>query len=297
MESREPVRRTSEIEELTNLYLIHPMASRLATMLAAVHVHPNIVSIAGMACGILSGVAYYRYRELDFALAGLFLMILWHVLDGTDGQLARLTNSQSEFGKVLDGVCDYVTFIAVYSGLALALSRQHGDWIWGVVIASGACHAIQSAAYEMQRQDYNFWGWGRGSAGTNWQAASHRVTTASRWQKVADRLLGLYSRMQVLAAGIDSQSRQVLAATLRLRPEGVTAIRGLYREIFAPALRHWSILSANYRTLGIFLFSFFKIPLYYFYLEIFGLSAILLVLLSRQPALYRRLFTRLDTVE
>ncbi len=30
-------------------------------------------------------------------------------------------------------------------------------WRW-----QGACHAVQSAAYEAQRQAYNFWGWGRG---------------------------------------------------------------------------------------------------------------------------------------
>ncbi len=297
MESREPVRRTSEIEEITNLYFIHPMASRLATMLASVHVHPNAVSIAGMVCGIMSGVAYYHYRELGFALAGLFLMILWHVLDGTDGQLARLTNSQSESGKVLDGICDYVTFIAVYSGLAVALSRQHGNWVWGVVIAAGACHAVQSAAYEMQRQDYNFWGWGRGSVEMNLHAPPYDVAAASRWQKAADKLHRLYSKIQLLAAGIDSQSRQALAATLQLRPERATSIRGSYREVFAPTVRQWSVLSANYRTLGIFVASSLKIPLYYFYFEIVGFSAILLVLLSRQPARSRRLFTGLDTVE
>ena len=297
MESREPVRRTSEIEEVTNLYFIHPMASRLAVFLASIHVHPNAVSIAGMACGIMSGIAYYQYRELDFALAGLFLMIVWHVLDGTDGQLARLTNSQSESGKVLDGICDYVTFIAVYSGLAITLSREHGNWIWGLVIAAGACHAVQSAAYEMQRQDYNFWGWGRGSVEMNLHAPPHDVAAASRWQKVTERLHRLYSKIQLLAAGIDARSRQVLATTLQIRPERASSVRGLYREIFAPTVRQWSMLSANYRTLGIFVFSAMKIPLYYFYFEIFGFSAILLVLLFRQPARYRRFFTRLDTVE
>jgi len=53
-----------------------------------------------------------------------------HSIAQADGQLARLTNAQSELGKILDGTCDYVTFLAVYSALAVALSREAGDWVW-----------------------------------------------------------------------------------------------------------------------------------------------------------------------
>ncbi len=118
METVEPVRRSLEIEELTNLYFIHPMASRLATLFAARRIPPNAVSVAGMLFGILAGVAYHHYQDLRCVIAGFILMIAWHVMDGADGQLARLTQSQSQSGKVLDGICDYVTFIAVYTGLA-----------------------------------------------------------------------------------------------------------------------------------------------------------------------------------
>jgi 1L-myo-inositol 1-phosphate cytidylyltransferase len=40
-------------------------------------------------------------------------MVAWHILDGVDGQLARLTNSQSEFGKVIKD------FNAIDTGLFL----------------------------------------------------------------------------------------------------------------------------------------------------------------------------------
>src|SRR5258708_5354738 len=156
METVEPVRRTLEIEEVTNLYLIHPIASRLTPLFAAMRIPPNAVSLAGMLFGILAGVAYYHYQNPRYAIAGFILMIAWHVMDGADGQLARLTQSQSQSGKVFDGICDYVTFIAVYTGLAVSLTRQYGDWIWGLAIAAGICHAVQAAAYEVQRQADNF---------------------------------------------------------------------------------------------------------------------------------------------
>src|SRR5580658_8222664 len=120
---RVPIRRTSEIEELSNLYFIHPLAARLVPFFARLHVTPNAVSILGMLFGILSAFAYYRYWDPRFAIAGFALMIAWHVMDGADGQLARYTQSYSYLGKMLDGIADNVTFAAVYAALALASSR------------------------------------------------------------------------------------------------------------------------------------------------------------------------------
>ncbi len=159
-----PTGRPPEIEEATNRWLIHPLARRLTPLLARLRVPPNAVSLAGMACGILAGLAYNRCQDRRFALAGLLLMLLWHLMDGIDGQLARLTGTHSRFGKVLDGICDYVTFTAVYVGLAATLDRQQGGWIWLLVLAAGISHAAQAAAYEAQRQDYDFFGWNRGHA-------------------------------------------------------------------------------------------------------------------------------------
>jgi len=156
-----PTRRTTEIEEITNLYLIHPLASRLVPIFAQLHVTPNAVSIVGMLFGILSAFAYYRYWDPRFAIAGFALMIAWHVMDGADGQLARYTQSYSYFGKILDGIADNVTFAAVYAALAVTSSRRHGTWVYALVAISAVFHAIQSASYETERQEYEYLGWGK----------------------------------------------------------------------------------------------------------------------------------------
>ena len=294
MNLAEPVQRTSEIEEPTNLYVIHPLASRLVPWFARLHVSPNAVSFAGMAAGMMAGVAYYHYQDVRFTILGFLLMVVWHVMDGADGQLARLTRSQSQTGKVLDGICDYVTFVAVYSGLAVALSRRHGAWIFALVIVAGVCHAVQAAVYEAQRQDYNFWGWDRKSAELPDPDAWPRGGEGSLRQRTANGLHRLYSRVQLLAVGIDVRSRRRLSASLAIQPERSVAIRRWYRTVFAPVVRRWSVLSANYRTLGIAVFSLLQAPIYYFYFEIVGLSAILAVLMSGQRAQYMRFFTGLD---
>ena len=282
----EPVRRTSEIEELTNLYFIHPLSARLVRIFARLRISPNAVSLIGMACGVLAGVAYHRYQTAWCALAGFGLMLAWHVMDGADGQLARLTNTYSELGKVLDGVCDYVTFTAVYIGLALAMSHTLGRWAWAVAVVSGICHAVQSATYEMQRQEYNFWGWGRKSAALPELTAPRRDMPLA--QRLPDMLHRQYTRVQLWAAGGAVAFHKSFAGILAARPEHDAALRQRYREAFAPAIRKWGVLSSNYRTLAIFIAALLKAPLLYFLFEIFGFSLILILLLAAQKTRYRQ---------
>src|SRR5258708_19907652 len=105
------IKRTTEIEEITTLPLIHPLAGRLVPIFARLHVTPNAVSIVGMLFGILSAVAYYRYWDFRYATTGFSLMVAWHVMDGADGQLARFTQPYPYFVKVLPGISDHLPFL------------------------------------------------------------------------------------------------------------------------------------------------------------------------------------------
>ena len=297
MTGRLPIRRTIEIEEITNLHFIHPLAARLVPIFARLRVTPNAVSIMGMLFGILSAVAYYRYWDLRCAITGFALMIAWHVMDGADGQLARFTQSYSYFGKVIDGISDHVTFLAVYTALATSLSRQHGDWIYALVAASAVCHAIQSASYETQRQEYEYLGWGR---------IPQELPPRNGPERDRDGPLGLrwlfdflhrlfFLGLSFPTAGINRKFRATMAATLQSDPGKDAWVREQYRETLAPRIRSWSILSTNYRTLGIFISALCKAPEYYFAFEIIGFSAVLAVLIRRQNTAHDALLRRIQS--
>ncbi len=279
---RDPARRTTEIEEITNLYLIHPLAGRLVPMFARLHVTPNAVSIVGMLFGILSAFAYYRYWDPRFAVAGFALMIAWHVMDGADGQLARYTQSYSYLGKMLDGIADNVTFAAVYAALAVAASRRHGSWVYALVAISAVFHAMQSASYETQRQEYEYLGWGKKPQEPplrNSDARDRHGPVGIR--RLLDFLHRLFFGLSFLTAGTNRRFRETMAEALRTDPAKAVWVRQLYRDTLAPQIRSWSVLSANYRTLGIFISALFKVPEYYFGFEILGFSVVLAVLIRR----------------
>lgn len=270
----DPVRRTYEIEDPTNLYFIHPISARLVPLFAKWGVTPNAVSFIGMGCGIAAGFAYHAYSASWCAVLGFLLMLCWHVMDGADGQLARLTKSYSELGKVLDGICDYVTFTAVYVGLAVAMSVRLGGWVWWVVVVSGIAHAVQSAVYEMQRQDYNFLGLGRQSAAL--------PSIQEKPKGFAGSLHHIYARVQIWGAGGAGRFRDAFLALLMAHPDQAEGLRASYRETFAPVIRRWGVLGANYRTLGLFIAAIIKLPLLYFCFEIVGFTVILLLMQAAQ---------------
>ncbi len=295
MQSDEPVRRPAEIEEITNLLLIHPLAGRLTPRLADLHVSPNAVSVTGMVFGLLAGLAYYHYQDVRYAVAGFLLMIAWHVMDGADGQLARLTHSQSQTGKVLDGICDYGTWIAVYTALALALGRTWGEGAWALALVAGLCHVAQAAAYEVQREEYNFFGFGRQSADFLAPGALPRLGPgAAPVQRALGALYRLYIRLQLALTGGSAPFRRRLATLLEREPGRAASIRQRYRETFAPVVRRWALLSSNYRTIGIFITALLAAPQLYFEFEILALSAILAVLSFRQHGRYARFVRSLD---
>jgi hypothetical protein len=177
--------------------------------------------------------------------------------------------------------------------LALALAHQDGDWVWAVIIAAGLCHIVQSAAYEAQRQAYEFWGNGRVSSAPSYLRTAPSASALTPAHRVAALFHRAYESVQSLVLATPVAAGEKLAAVLATEPQHEAAIRGRYRAQFAPAIRRWSVLSANYRTLGIFIAAGLQVPLYYFWFEIIGFSAILILLLFRQRARYRRFLASL----
>ena len=296
-QTTDEIKRTGEIEEFTNTYIIHPISSWLVPHFIKLNITPNMVSSLGMICGLMAGVCYYNYQMPQFAFLGFAFMFMWHVFDGADGQLARATQNFSEIGKVIDGVCDYVTFISVYVGISLALSPIYGNQVWYLSIFAGLCHAVQSGAYELQRSEYDFWGKGKESAdlpSINQMIEDGKDRTPMG--QIANQLHIGYIRMQYAFSGVDRTFRHSLREVLSLAPEKETEIRALYREVYAPAVNSWSLLCANYRTFAIFIASISGEPQYYFWFEVVVLNLALIFLVQKQKLLNNLFTLRLKEV-
>ncbi|QCE33432.1 hypothetical protein FAI41_07485 [Acetobacteraceae bacterium] len=267
-------RRLLEIEQASNRFFIHVLSEKLVLIASKLSMTPNMVSLLGMFSGIFSGICYYifmesvrgpspfLYTDYIWVFLAFGLMIFWHICDGADGQLARLTGKTSKSGKIIDGLCDYACFAAVYFGIALPDLFNNQHWIFWLGLAAGACHAIQAASYELQREEYAYWAYGRGDLplGHTPQGGKNHLFSG---------LNILYELLQSLAAGRTKQFQVDLQNYIENHPEhGRETVAKYYRDAFPSLIHIWSFLSGNTRTLLIFLFTFAQHPLGYFYFEI-----------------------------
>jgi CDP-diacylglycerol--serine O-phosphatidyltransferase len=128
-------------------------ASKLdAARRRAVYWLPNMFTLGGLFAGFYSMIAAIHGR---FGVAAVAIGVAM-LLDGTDGRIARWTNTQSDFGKELDSLCDVVSF-----GVAPAiLVYQWGferiadyGWLWSRF--GWACAFLYAAAAALRLARFN----------------------------------------------------------------------------------------------------------------------------------------------
>jgi phosphatidylglycerophosphate synthase len=103
-----------------------PLARRLS------RVSPLVMSAVALAVGLLA--AYAAYEQKYFWAFGLWY--LNRALDGLDGLIARLTNSQSDLGGYVDIVTDYVVYAALPIGLVAGLPSNERYLALAFMLAS-----------------------------------------------------------------------------------------------------------------------------------------------------------------
>ena len=119
-----------------------------------IYLLPNLFTTGGLFAGFFAIIAASQGR---FSAACIAIFVA-AVLDGIDGRVARLTNTQSEFGVQYDSLADLISF-----GLAPALVMYHWSLIdmrldgltlgkvgWLAAFLYAACAALRLARFNSQ---------------------------------------------------------------------------------------------------------------------------------------------------
>ncbi|MDF3036036.1 MAG: pssA [Paucimonas sp.] len=102
-----------------------------------IYLLPNAFTTAALFCGFYAIVMAMNLK-FDYASIAIFAAML---LDGIDGRVARLTNTQSEFGAQYDSLADMVSFgaapaLVVYEWSLRGLGKL--GWLAAFVYCAGA---------------------------------------------------------------------------------------------------------------------------------------------------------------
>ena len=87
---------------------------------------PNMVSLFTLALSIVAA-GFFALGGYWNCLAGAVLGVWGSILDGCDGEVARLKLQASDFGCWLDTICDYTYYVVTFAGIVVGVARNSGD--------------------------------------------------------------------------------------------------------------------------------------------------------------------------
>lgn len=244
------------IEGVGDTFLLRPLGGLLARVLAMVPwITPSIVSVLALLAGWLTAWFYYRASAAGaFSAAsvyGALALLLHSVLDSADGQLARLTERQSQIGYLVDGACDIAAFVAIYAAILLGYISR-GDYPFVVFLlaaGSGYAHSHQSAMVDYVRLLYQ-----------DYASDRHRMEDKALAAVEADmrRITGVLGDFFVAwYRSWCRQQRNVIPSTGHLQthiedlreshPASLARLPAIWRRHQAPLMRGWWLVASNSR--------------------------------------------------
>ncbi|HEX4706719.1 MAG TPA: CDP-alcohol phosphatidyltransferase family protein [Candidatus Udaeobacter sp.] len=274
-----------EVEGVLDLYFYRPIGFRLAEWFAQLKMTPAAVSLLAGICGVIAGHLYY-YRDLRVNMIGMALHVCCNALDNADGQLARLTQTQSRKGRIIDSVADHLVFVSIYLHLALrCLAEGMSPAILLLALAAGISHALQGAAADYYRSTYLYFVANGTPAdvdsSSQLRAEFRRLSwRGNMWDKFLLALYLNFTRQQELLAPHLKQLREM---ALRLFSGHLPPwLAQRYRDSASQTFKWWGLLMTNSRMLVLFALLFVGQPVYYFWLELIPLNLLFVYLLVRQ---------------
>lgn len=117
-----------------NRYLCRPAVR----WLSHTRITPNAVSIGGLLVALLSSL-FFTHGFYWSDVIGALLFFVSGLFDEMDGMLARTKFMDSPFGCWLEGLVDGITYLLLFCGIAVGMSRHHphaGLWL-GIALLVG----------------------------------------------------------------------------------------------------------------------------------------------------------------
>ena len=107
-------------------YIIRKISGFISGFLSRTPVTPNQVTIISLILGIISGV-FFSLGEYTYTITAGLLYFLSTVFDQCDGEVARLKQMETEFGRKLDIIVDAIVNAVIVIGITIAVYVRMGS--------------------------------------------------------------------------------------------------------------------------------------------------------------------------
>jgi phosphatidylglycerophosphate synthase len=125
-------------------HLERPVSLQISRRLARTAITPNQMSMISMVVGICGG-PFFLSAQPSLQTIGALMFLAHSILDGCDGELARLKFQESRWGGVLDFWGDNVVHIVIFGCMALGWSRSAAA-AWPLFLGAAAVFGTLGSA-------------------------------------------------------------------------------------------------------------------------------------------------------
>ncbi len=119
--------RKSEFEGFIDRYFNRKISGLLTRLFLKIGLSPNAITLISMAIGLVSAAAF-AFGNYAAAVIGALIFQVSAIVDCCDGEVARLTFTESPYGEQLDLTADNIVHMAIFAGVAWGVFLQHGGW-------------------------------------------------------------------------------------------------------------------------------------------------------------------------
>ncbi len=289
--------KSADTEERIDIYFYRPIGYRFALLFARWGITPNAVTLLSICLGVAAGVLFYP-TSLWYNVLGMFLLVCANLLDSVDGQLARLTNNFSTWGRILDGLAGDFWFITIYLALSFRLVADGaGISIFLLALLTAIFHTLQAAMADYYRNVHLFF-----IKGVE-RCELHRIVQLQRsylamswhknfWAKGVQALYINYTLMQQRMSPLLLQLRRMIVRMYNNRPP--KWLIQAFRKESLPMLKYTNILSFNTRAIALFLSLFLGQVWLFFLFELLVLNPLLIYMIARYETISQHMILQIE---
>ncbi len=274
-----------DTEEFLDIIFYRPLGYIFALASKRLGISPNTVTIISIIFGVAAGHLFF-YRSLTLNLIGIFFLIFAETLDSTDGQLARMTNFKSRFGRILDGFGGNLMFFSIYVHICARFIVTGGTpWIFLIAVLAGFSHSLQSAIADYNRNLYLYLVFGKNKSELDKLNELYPIYNKLTWKNnfIKKLLMRVYINYTKEQEMFSQKTKKLFYFVQENFTYGIPEkIKERYKLVNKPMLKFHNILTTNTRMVTLFILILAGKPEYYFLFELLILNALLLYVIFRQ---------------
>ncbi len=137
-------------EGFMSRYVERRISLELTRRLVATRITPNAMTLVSVSLGLF-GAPFFLSSAPAYQLVGALLFLAHSILDGCDGELARLKFLESRRGALLDFWGDNLVHLAVFACIAVGWSLDTGA-AWPLLVGAVAVVSTTGAATVVYRR-------------------------------------------------------------------------------------------------------------------------------------------------